>query len=105
MVNELRATASPNNHSERAGVVVPYAPGAGKNVASTLFTKKKEETPGVDTSFADDRVQLEQRMALAAGGLAAAGLRSVALDTEQLIELLYRSFNLNEQESPIKFTV
>jgi hypothetical protein len=87
-------------------LVVPYTPAlAGEVVSSSiafLGQKKSGATSFGGSSFEDDRVQLEQRMALAAGGLASSGLRAVPLGTEEVIELLYRSFNLNELESPIR---
>ncbi len=86
-------------------VVVPYTPGLGKGVSGAVsFLKRSGDTAEqkATSSFEDDRTQLEQRMALAAGGLSSAGLRAVALGTEEIIELLYRSFNLGELESPIR---
>lgn len=59
---------------------------------------------GQDRSFEETRIQLEQRMALVAGGLAASGLRAVPLGTEEIIELLYRSFNLGDMDTPIPYT-
>lgn len=87
-------------------LVVPYSPAIGSEVVSSsmAFLSQKKSTPTSfgGSNFEDDRVQLEQRMALAAGGLASSGLRAVPLGTEEVIELLYRSFNLNELESPIR---
>ena len=54
------------------------------------------------TSFEEDRAQLEQRMALVANGLAGTGVRAVPLQTEEVIELMYRSFNPGELENPIR---
>ena len=87
-------------------VVVPYTPSVGIKVVQSLSFpgRKKEETPsGTKDSFEQDRVQLEQRMALVASGLSSSGVRAVALGTEEIIELLYRSFNVGQTESPIKF--
>lgn len=83
-------------------IVVPYAPAGVQSVATaaSFLTHSKGSEHG--SAFEDDRVQLEQRMALAAGGLASSGLRAVPLGTEEIIELLYRSFNLSELESPIR---
>ena len=87
-------------------VVVPYTPSVGLKVAQSLSFpgKKKADAPsGTTDSFEQDRVQLEQRMALVASGLSSSGIRAVALGTEEIIELLYRSFNVGQTESPIKF--
>lgn len=82
-------------------VVVPYTPAIASSVVKSLPFGRKSE--GVD-AFEEDRVQLQQRMALVEAGLAASGIRAVGLDTEELIELLYRSFNVGETESPIRLT-
>ena len=85
-------------------VVVPYAPGAGGIVASAapLFGGRPAPKGGAGGSFEEHRVQLEQRMALVVSGLASSGVRAVPLGTEEVIELLYRSFNLSELENPIR---
>lgn len=87
-------------------VVVPYAPSGNSEVARSLGFGKKSATPeeSADTEFEEHRVQLEQRMSLAASGLAASGLRAIPLGTEEIIELLYRSFNLGDNENPIRYT-
>lgn len=88
-------------------IVVPYSPTGASQVASTLsfFSKKSsEKETGPSASFEETRIQLEQRMALVVGGLGAAGLRAVPLGTEEIIELLYRSFNLGDMDSPLRLT-
>ncbi len=86
-------------------VVIPYTPALGLQVAHTfpLPSRKKEggATGGRD-NFEEDRIQLEQRMSLVAAGLGSAGIRAVPLGTEEIIELLYRSFNIGQLESPIR---
>ena len=82
-------------------VVVPYSPALASSMVKSLPFGRKTE--GAD-AFEEDRVQLQQRMALVEAGLAASGIRAVGLDTEELIELLYRSFNVGETESPIRLT-
>ena len=84
-------------------VVVPYAPGAGgivKQAAPLFGGRPAPQTSGAG-SFEEHRVQLEQRMSLVVSGLASSGVRAVPLGTEEIIELLYRSFNLSELENPI----
>lgn len=87
-------------------VVVPYAPSGNVQVAQALSFPgtKRAAGPGEKEhdAFEEDRVQLEQRVALVAAGLGAAGIRAVPLNTEELIELLYRSFNVGQLESPIR---
>jgi hypothetical protein len=89
-------------------VVIPYTPGAISGVRPDLpffgGQKSGSEKAASTDGFEEHRVQLEQRMSLAASGLQASGLRAVALGTEEIIELLYRSFNLGDMENPIRFT-
>jgi hypothetical protein len=83
-------------------VVVPYAPGAASGLGTSLPNKNRQAANAVsDDAFAEHRVQLEQRMSLAASGLASSGVRAVPLGTEEIIELLYRSFNPGETDAPL----
>lgn len=85
--------------------VVPYSAPIASHVTSSIpFLGKGPGLAGVDEAFEEHRIQLEQRMSLVVGGLAASGVRAAALGTEEIIELLYRSFNLGELESPIRLT-
>ncbi len=87
-------------------VVVPYSPGIASSVRPDLPfmpSQQKHANTG-EGAFEEHRVQLEQRMALAASSLQACGVRAVQLGTEEIIELLYRSFNLGDQENPIHLT-
>lgn len=81
-------------------VVIPYTPGTAdlKGGISGLF-----HTPGksVEISaerFAEDRIQLEQRVAVVEQGLARCGVRSIPLGTEELTELFYHIFNPEEMD-------
>ena len=89
-------------------MIVPYAPegaAAAKKALGGLFhstgagTKK---TAAQTKSFEEHRGSLEQRMMLVSSGIGATGVRAVALGTEEIIELLYRSFNPGELENPIR---
>lgn len=90
-------------------VVVPYEP-ASATVATVTnaipFLRKAGAAPseGVADTFEEHRVQLEQRMSLAANAIGSSGVRAVPLGTEEIIELLYRSFNIGELDSPIRLT-
>lgn len=78
-------------------VIVPYFPPALKQTAT--FWEKVKTTitasePVVDmTNFEKYRKELLQRSQGVASGLGALGLRAVQLTTQELIELLYQSFN------------
>jgi len=87
-------------------VVVPYSRPGMSSVASSIpfFGKKESQKTEEDESFEETRTQLLQRMTLVMSGLSSSGIRSVPLGTEEIIELLYRSFNLGELENPIRFT-
>ena len=87
-------------------VVVPYTPSTASQVGNALPFGKKGKSSGEQEadSFEETKVQLEQRMALVAGGLGSSGMRAVPLGTEEIIELLYRSFNLGTMDNPIRLT-
>lgn len=84
-------------------VVVPYSGGVTPVAQSIPLLGKAAASRGAG-DFEEGRVQLNQRMALVASGLAASGIRAVPLGTEELIELLYRSFNIGESDAPIAYT-
>ena len=85
-------------------VVVSYVPHLTTGSAIGFFQRKSAaaKSAATETSFEEDRAQLEQRLTLVAGGLAGTGVRAVPLGTEEIIELLYRSFNPGELENPIR---
>jgi hypothetical protein len=88
-------------------IVVPYEPGGIGKVAESLpFLGKKPATQaeGLKQSFEEYSVQLQQRMALVSSSLSSSGVRAVPLGTEEIIELLYRSFNIGTLENPIQAT-
>jgi hypothetical protein len=86
-------------------IIVPFTNVTLGQVASVLpFGKNKSSSEGDNQTFEETRIQLEQRMSLVAGGLAQSGLRAVPLGTEEIIELLYRSFNPGDNENPIPYT-
>lgn len=85
-------------------VVVPYAPSGTDQVTQALsfFGSKLHAATPARENFEEDRAQLAQRMALVTMGLGGMGVRAVPLGTEEVIELLYRSFNPGELENPIR---
>ncbi|MBI3572245.1 hypothetical protein HY091_01780 [Candidatus Kaiserbacteria bacterium] len=87
-------------------IVVPYAPRVelGKTAAGLLGRRQNASGAAAvaESSFEEDRAQLEQRLALVSGALSGTGVRAIPLGTEEIIELLYRSFNPGELENPIR---
>lgn len=85
-------------------VVVSYVPHMSTAGAVSFFKRESASTKSAnaETSFEEDRAQLEQRLTLVASGLSGTGVRAVPLGTEEVIELLYRSFNPGELENPIR---
>jgi hypothetical protein len=89
-------------------VVVPYSTSSGAQVAkavgflSGIGAQKKTASAQDSSDFEEERAQLEERLSLVAGGLSGTGVRAVPLGTEEVIELLYRSFNPGELENPIR---
>lgn len=86
-------------------VVVPYNPtvlnpldASGGGLLSSLFGKKKEVK--VQNTFEENVTQLDQRIAIVQQGLIRTGIRSVQLDTEEVIELFYKIFNPGERDAP-----
>lgn len=85
-------------------IVVSYAKNVSTAHAMSFLRNDSTSTKrtAAETSFEEDRTQLQQRLALVTGGLAGTGVRAVPLNTEEVIELLYRSFNPGELENPIR---
>lgn len=84
--------------------VVPYTPHATAESAVGFFRRAAAgaKSAAAETSFEEARGQLEQRLALVVSGFTGTGIRAVPLGTEEIIELLYRSFNPGELENPIR---
>jgi type IV secretory pathway VirB4 component len=75
-------------------VVVPYTPtpiNISKGITS-LFSPGKKGVP-TDLRFEEQRIQLEQRVALVEQGLSGVGVRTIALNSDDLVELFYHIYN------------
>ena len=85
-------------------IIVPYAPRVSATRAVSFLRRDSEsvKNAAAATSFEEDRAQLDQRLSLVSGSLAGTGVRAAVLGTEEVIELLYRSFNPGELENPIR---
>lgn len=81
-------------------IIVPYDPTTGGKKAKTrvLAQVSKLFSPGTtikmrEKTFQTHRQELEKRMGYVGGQLASMGLRAARLQTQSLIELLYRTYN------------
>lgn len=87
-------------------VSIPYIPpilsnqkGIGKYLS---FLNKKSESTQTVSDFEEQRTQLEERVSVVEQGLSRLGLRVAQLGTEEVIELLYKTFNPGETTSQAK---
>lgn len=81
-------------------VVIPYVPplvtqnqGIGKFFS---FLNKQSATPDSIDAFEEQRTQIEERTSVVEQGLTRLGLRVAQLGTQEVIELLYKTFNPGE---------
>lgn len=81
-------------------VVVPYFPPAmtklkRKNIATGLAAafKKQVITTLSEPDFANFKEELSQRVQLVSAGLSQMGVRNIPLNTQELIDLYYSSYN------------
>ena len=84
-------------------VIVPFNPSvaekAGVNsLLGSIFGKAGRKPQTNDDSFTEYKTQLLQRVDAVQLGLQRFGIRSVILKTDELIELLYSTYNLQELE-------
>ncbi len=87
-------------------VVVPYIPPIltqqkGLSKVLSFFSKSQTPAQGV-TDFEEQRTQLEERVSVVEQGLSRVGLRVAQLGTEEMIELLYKTFNPGDTTSEAK---
>lgn len=76
-------------------VVVPYTP-SPINITrgiTSLFSPGGNKAVPADMQFEEQRIQLEQRVAVVEGGLSRVGVRTIPLKTEDLVELYYHIYN------------
>lgn len=85
--------------SKRFYVVVPFYPGEGERTPSKFFGRFFQALSPTSTihlkqkQFIDMRTELMKRVDYITEGLAEAGLKSVLLNTQSLIELYYNTYN------------
>jgi len=82
--------------------VVPYdpivIPGGGKKILSFLKFGLKTKTPVLEQTLEQKISQLNQRIEQVINGLSQIGLRVVALNDEELVELFYNLYNPEAME-------
>jgi len=104
-------TESANIMTKNFFVVVPYDPTlvssqSQKGLLNALpFGKAKGPSIQADTTFEENLSQLEQRIGVVQQGLLRTGVRTVALGSEETIELLYKLFNPGEQDKPMQLEI
>ena len=92
-------------------IVVPYSPAIlnsdrPKNISDISsrlgLGSEKERVAATESSFDENRTQLEERLSVVEQGLVRTGIRVARLGTEEVIELFYKAFNPGETEKPLK---
>ncbi len=76
-------------------IVVPYVPITGLTGTKNLSLSSPQK--GGDM-FEQSKTQLNQRVSIIVQGLSRFGVRSVPLNTEEVVELFYKEFNPGEQD-------
>ncbi len=93
-----RLVESANVMSKNFYVIVPYESSLNSTVSVGFFSRilgtgKVQQLEAKSKAFADYRKALSERVGSVAANLGSAGLRVVRLNTDQLIELVYNSYN------------
>ena len=74
-----------------------------KLMGSSSPKKKDESQKAIDmASFEEKRSQLDQRVGVIVSGLSGIGIRSSQLQTEEIVELFYKTFNPGDISQGIK---
>jgi virulence-associated protein VagC len=82
-------------------VIVPYSPtklNVSKGITSLFTPGSKAARLPDDMQFEEHRIQLEQRVSLVNEGLARVGVRTITLQTDDLVELFYHIYNPADQK-------
>lgn len=93
-----RLVESANVMNKNFYVIIPYEmsikPAGGGGIFSRLFgTGKAQQLTAKSKAFEEYKKLIDERGATVASNLSSAGLRVVRLNTDQLIELVYNSYN------------
>ncbi|MBU6310729.1 hypothetical protein KGO06_02215 [Patescibacteria group bacterium] len=96
-----------NIMSKHFFIVIPYREPltrTSETVQRTFFGAGSLSAKEKSIGFEEQRTQLEQRVGVVEQGLTRCGIRTTPLDTESVIELLFKEFNPGELEKPISAT-
>lgn len=77
-------------------VVIPYTPvkiNLTKNITNLFSPKETNALLPDDNQFEEHRIQLEQRVGIVSEGLSRVGVRTIALQKDDLVELFYHIYN------------
>lgn len=80
-------------------VIIPYTStpiNITKGITSLFSTKTNVGTPS-EMRFEEQRLQIEQRVAIVEQGLSRIGVRTIALKNDDLVELFYHIYNPGDQ--------
>lgn len=87
-------------------VTIPYVPPilSQQKGLSKVFSFLNKNDPKIQNinDFEEQRTQLEERVSVVEQGLSRIGLKVAQLSTEEVIELLYKTFNPGEGSSEAK---
>jgi hypothetical protein len=73
-------------------------------IFKNFFSSKNSEEARTEErlNFEEKRSQLEQRVGVVISGLGRCGIKSEQLNTEQVVEVFYKTFNPEELEKTIQ---
>lgn len=103
-------TENVNVMSKTFFIVVPYdvsvlqSQKQSGGFLSSVFGRKKQSAAANQASFVEQKTQLEQRTSVVQQGLNRIGVRVIALGTEELVELYFKTFNPGESQIPDIYT-
>jgi hypothetical protein len=94
-------TQMSNIMTESFYIIIPYSPSVAQKTSffSQLFSKK-EQTATKEENFQELKNNLWQRVEFIATGLGSMGIKTVPLNTEELVELFYKLYNPSAKEEP-----
>ncbi len=88
--------------SKQFFVVVNYSPIKTElaGFSSRIFGKTNKNKDQKNLNFEENNTQLQQRMSFIQSNISGMGLRALTLNTEEVIEVLYKTFNPGDNQTP-----